>query len=117
MHCGFATKGHLLYNLWASCLKKLLFEMDMGKVRPLGGVRTKGRGDANQWVTAFQAFVSVDHKSWYAVENGKEYNGNHDNKHNQDTVFARILNARYVRLQISSWHSHLSMRAAPLIEN
>ena len=106
-------------NGWCAATSQngVWYEMDMGKVRPLGGVRTKGRGDANQWVTAFQAFVSVDHKSWYAVENGKEYNGNHDNKHNQDTVFARILNARYVRLQISSWHSHLSMRAAPLIEN
>merc|ERR1711871_1082779 len=91
------------------------YQMDMGKVRPIAGVRMKGRADANQWVKAFQAFVSVDDKTWYAVDEGKEYHGNSDKNTPRDALFSNILHARYLRLQFTSYHGHLSMRVAPLI--
>ena len=69
----------------------------------------KGRADADQ------AFVSADNKLWYAVEEGRAYGGNNDRNTPRDILFSKIFNARYLRLQFTSYHGHLSMRVAPLI--
>jgi len=87
--------------------------IDAGAVRPIAGVATQGRSDADQWVTQFGIATSTDGNTW--AEAGS-YPGNSDRNTVVQTLIFPTVSARYVRISIQKWNSHSSMRAGLLIQ-
>merc|ERR1719379_1038957 len=85
--------------------------MDAGRVSNITGVVTKGRGNAKQWVKTFNVQWSTDGMQWNPIP------GTWDGGEAQKvSVFTPAVQARYVKLIVQTWHSHISMRAGLLIQ-
>jgi len=89
--------------------------MDLGQARKVWGVLTQGRGRGrwtNQYVKNYKVQYSLDGSTWKDV-NGLFYAGQGDEP--SKTVFPQgpVL-ARYVKLVVETWNSHVSMRAAAM---
>ena len=89
-------------------------QADFGALRRIERIGTKGRGNYPQWVTSYTFAYSVDGSTY-------EYILNDDNSHrvfqanaNQNTEVVNDLDdvyvARYVRLVVQTWYSHISLR-------
>eukprot|EP00961_Rhodomonas_salina_P021509 288907-Rhodomonas_salina.1 len=53
-------------------------QLDLGALRYVDGVATKGRAEWDQWVTAYRMSVSADGSTWEDVDEGAEFSGNND---------------------------------------
>ena len=75
-------------------------------------IATQGRSDAAQWVTSYTLQFSLDEVNWTPIPNlddpCKPFTGNTD----QNTIVTHSLNvvARYVRLNVQTFHGHPSLR-------
>ena len=82
--------------------------IDLGVPMSVTSLVTKGRWDADQWVTRFTLDSSNDCKRWTPVRHGATFKGNHDrftiSKHDLNIV------TRCLRLTIKSFHRHPSLR-------
>merc|ERR1719181_2574095 len=89
-------------------------QMDLGQPQLVAGTVIQPRADAGQYVTKYTISTSLDGKSWTAQPG--EYIGNSkDIMENRFSNGARV-HARYVRLYVKSWNSHISLRADTLID-
>ncbi|CAE7780121.1 xlrs1, partial [Symbiodinium pilosum] len=81
----------------------------------VAGVVTRGRANANQWVTSFVVQYSNNNRNFFNAPGG--HGGNHDRNTQQQVMFLRPVSARYIRIVVKHWYSHPSMRAAVLVCN
>jgi len=76
-------------------------------------VRTQGRKNSHQRVTAYKVSTSSDGSTWTEVDGGKVFDANIANSNTVvATRFSEPVAARYVRIIVESWLNHVSMRAA-----
>jgi len=87
-------------------------EIDLGGEARVVGVVTQGRCGGVQWVKKFVVKLSVDGREWGNVL-GEFDGGRPDEK--SEARFASPLAARYVRLVVTSWEGHISMRAGVIV--
>jgi hypothetical protein len=86
--------------------------MDLGFTGMVQGVVTQARHDNNQHVTSFAVQYSSDLSTW------KNISGTHGGATSSDkrqAMFPSLVEARYVKLVVKSWTSHVSMRAGLLV--
>ncbi|MBF0475524.1 MAG: discoidin domain-containing protein [Deltaproteobacteria bacterium] len=102
------SAGELDQNQW--------LQVDLGKVREIVGVATKGR-HANylQWVTSYALSYSSDGKQWtfYKTKSDKDrtlFQGNQDTNTLVFHRFPKPIKARFVRIHPVTWHEHITMR-------
>merc|ERR1711871_1817807 len=91
------------------------YTMDLGELKSVAGVVTKGVTNAGWWVKTFEVFVSADSKTWRAVDMGKMFSGNTDQHSEVQTRFGEVYKARYVRIAPTTWQGVIAMRAAVMI--
>jgi len=81
---------------------------DLGGIKQITKVQTKGNFTDGHWVTGYKLSCSTDGNSWKRLEN--TFTGNSD----QDTLVENELLppivARFVRLHPTTWHEHISLR-------
>jgi hypothetical protein len=97
------------YNQW--------YQMDLGAVRNVTGIITRGRYDYYQWVERYKAKWCADGRTWHDVDSGFEFFANFDRHMEQKNNFASVVQARWIRILPTSWSGHISMRAGILIED
>ena len=85
-------------------------QIDLGALKPVTGVVTQGRTDADQWVTGYTISTSTDGSTWTPVNSAQKFSGNTDRNTKVEHVFSSV-SALYVRFNVQSWHNHISMRA------
>jgi len=81
-------------------------QVDLGSVKNVFGILTQGRGDCEQWVTAYTLQWSVDGTSFTKIG---DFGGNVD----KNTVNLQTINpikARFIRLLPRGWNQHVSLR-------
>ncbi|WP_294249867.1 discoidin domain-containing protein [uncultured Chryseobacterium sp.] len=88
--------------------------LDTGSVQSLRGVVTKGRGDAAQWVTSYTVSYSTDNITYTTVNTSGtpiNFRGNFDQNTEIVNQFPAAVTARYMRITVTAFNSHPSMRA------
>ncbi|XP_071503480.1 lactadherin-like [Diadema antillarum] len=90
-------------------------QIDLLTLHQVTGIITQGRQDANQWVTSFKVFHSIDGVTFTPVISpsgtGDEvFHGNRDRNTHNTNVFSVPVTARFIRIMPVSWHAHISMR-------
>ena len=87
--------------------------IDAGEVVPVSGVRAQGRNGSgsHQKVTAFTVQHSTDDSTWSDVDGGATFT---DASGSFDALFTTPVMARYIRINVVVWASHISMRAGLL---
>jgi hypothetical protein len=107
------------------------WQMDAGAVVTVVGVQTQGRARgqvagadccytaeccADQRVTGYKVSVSAEGLSWAWVENGIPFEGNMEKDGSTvSNVFSSPVQAKYVRIVVTAWEVHISLRAGLLI--
>jgi len=91
--------------------------MDLGAVRNVTGIITRGRGDYDQWVERYKAKWCADGRTWHDVDSGFEFFANFNRHMEQKNNFASVVQARWIRILPTGWRGHISMRAGILIED
>lgn len=90
-------------------------QYDLGSVRKITGVVTKGRNGVSQFVTQYRVLYTNDTFFWQYIldANGKPklFFGNVDTDSAQVNFLHPPISARYVRINPTKWVSHVSMRA------
>ncbi|XP_033105774.1 uncharacterized protein LOC117108037 [Anneissia japonica] len=78
------------------------------------GITTQGRSDHEQWVTAYNVQYSQNGETFLTVSdedgNPQEFEGNHNQFAGQYNYFAEPIQARYIRINPTQWHGHISLR-------
>lgn len=88
--------------------------LDTGSVQTLRGIVTKGRGDAGQWVTSYNVSYSTDNVTYTTINiSGTPVNfrGNFDQNTEVINQFPAPVNTRYIRITVTAFSGHPSMRA------
>ena len=75
-------------------------------------MKTRGRQNADEWVTSFRVTASQDGHFFHAVEEGKIYAGNWDRSTEATNYFGRIVKGKHLRIHPESWYGRISMRSA-----
>jgi len=92
------------------------WQMDLVHSQQVAGVVTQGRTAHNQYVKSYKVQTSQDGRSWSYADGGKIFKANTAaNNVKVENKFASPISARFVRIVVQSWHSHISMRAAALV--
>ena len=99
---------------WCAAVKdgNQWYQFDLRSARYVVGVETCGRGRMNQYVTRFTVKVSNNGHSW---SDKGQFDGNVDNDTPKQALFAEGTSARYVRIYITAFNEHPSMRSDVLI--
>eukprot|EP00163_Fabomonas_tropica_P018615 TRINITY_DN32_c0_g1_i1.p1 TRINITY_DN32_c0_g1~~TRINITY_DN32_c0_g1_i1.p1 ORF type:complete len:1693 (-),score=558.43 TRINITY_DN32_c0_g1_i1:161-5239(-) len=100
---------------WCAASKKAQYiQVDLNGVATLTGITTQGRaGKSRQWVSEYYLEYSLDgnHWSYYRLANQvKKFRGNSDEDTKVTHVFVRPFRARFVRIRVSRFNNHPSMR-------
>ncbi|GFS45227.1 hemocytin [Trichonephila inaurata madagascariensis] len=94
--------------------EKQFIEVDLGDVRGVYGIATKGKEFSPEWVTSYQLLYSTDGASYsyYQDEsdNNKVFRGNFDESTEVKHVFKRPFEAKLVRLEPLTWEKKISLR-------
>ncbi|GFW41606.1 hemocytin [Trichonephila clavipes] len=94
--------------------EKQFIEVDLGDVRGVYGIATKGKEFPTEWVTSYQLLYSTDGASYsyYQDEsdNNKVFRGNYDESTEVKHVFKRPFEAKLVRLEPLTWEKKISLR-------
>merc|ERR1719181_799141 len=88
-------------------------QMDLGTVRRVVGTVIQPRADAGQYVTSYTVSTSVDGKSW-AAQPGVYTGHSKQIRENRFPDGVRP-SARFVRVIVKTWNSHISLRADVLV--
>ena len=91
--------------------------IDLGSATTIRGVVTQGRGDANQYVTAFTVQVSTDGATFADVDGGATFTGNTNYLLKVTNTFAATVQARFVKIFPKTWYGRIGMRAGVLDAN
>lgn len=88
--------------------------IDLGSVHVVHGTVTQGRAIERhpEWVEEYTVQYSVNGEVWKNAE--KTFKGNNDSDTKVENHFDGAVRARFVKLTVKSWHSHVSMRAGVL---
>jgi hypothetical protein len=70
-------------------------QIDLGALKSVAGVVTKGRQNYDQWVTGYTVSTSTDGSTWTPVNNGQQLSGNTDRSTKVQHAFSSV-SARYV---------------------
>jgi hypothetical protein len=87
-------------------------QVDLDKVTKVTHIATQGRHDSyyTQWVKSYSLQYSLNGRRFVDYEGGKIFKGNT----NRNTIVKHALRpaiiARYIRVRIKTWYSHISMR-------
>lgn len=87
-------------------------QIDLRGYKWIRGVSTKGRSDADEWVTKYQVKTSLDGSNW---DDGMLFQGNSDRNTGKENIFPFAKVARYVRFLAKEWSGHISMRADVIV--
>jgi len=90
-------------------------QVDAGKVTPIAGVVTQGRGDYGRWVKTFKVKVSDDGVNFKDVECGRVFDGNTDGETKVKNIFRLPVKARYVRFYPDTCYYNCDMRVGLLM--
>ena len=90
-------------------------QLDLGKERRVAGtvIQPRFRNETIQYVTEYTVSTSLDGQSWTAVP-GK-YNGLAEGTKENKFSNGAIVVTRYVRMTVTKWINHISLRADVLI--
>jgi len=91
------------------------YVVDAGELETVLGVITKGRADADEWVTDLYMDWSVDGTTWEEIDARRWFSANTDRDTAKVIEFPARLHARYIRLNPVQWHGHISLRAGLLV--
>ena len=86
--------------------------LDLGSNKDIIGVAVQGQGDNNQYATKYDILVSDDGVTYTNLGNYSRIRGNSIEYH---SYFDNVINTRYVRLLITEFTGHRSMRADVLL--
>ena len=93
------------------------WQWNLGSAQQVRGVVTQARQNHGQYVTEFQVQVSKDGKTFTAVDGGRKFRGNtvanSDAKVN--AIFIHPVAAQFVRIVVTKWVGHISMRSGVLL--
>ena len=81
------------------------------------GVVTQGRKDCLEWVASFKAQTSFDGRNYTDVDGGQEFMANIGPNAKVEVCFGKAVHAKYLRLLPQTWSTHMSMRAAVLVQD
>jgi len=82
---------------------------DLGGIRRITKVQTKGSIMDPHWVTQFELSHSLDGKTWARIP--RSFRGNVDQDTLAEHELAPPVEARVVRLHPTAWHEHVALRA------
>ncbi|XP_031562905.1 uncharacterized protein LOC116298543 [Actinia tenebrosa] len=88
-------------------------QVDFGRMVEIRRIETQGRQDANQWVKTYTVLYSNDGQFWRAYSAGgrtKVFSGNFDRYTVVGHNFEPAIVTRYIRVNPTAWHGHISMR-------
>jgi len=94
------------------------WQMDVGSVQKVAGVVTQARSGSTQRVTSYMVQVSSNGNYFEDVDGGKVFTANKPGDKDDAKVknfFANLVQARFVKIVVKTWVSHISMRAAVLL--
>ena len=97
---------------------KMWLQLDSGAVQKIAGIVTQGcgyYGYYNWFVSSFQIEVSEDGSTWTYAECGRIFDGNSDWNTKVNTVFAKPVKGRYVRIHPIEFNGYPSLRAGVLV--
>ena len=92
-------------------------ELDLGKPRQVAGtvIQPRFRNETIQYVTEYTVMTSLDREIWTVIP-GK-YNGVAKGTKVNKFYNGALVDARYVRMTVTKWINHISLRADVLIAN
>jgi len=91
------------------------WQWDLSTQRMVTGVVTQGRANSNQWVTKYKVSHSNEGTTWSDVDGGNLFSGNSDRGTKVQNNFATPVNTRYIRIEPTLWHGHISMRSGVFV--
>jgi len=97
--CGWATATNANPADW--------IQFDLGSVKLISEVQTKGQSNAGQWVTEFEVLCSMSGSQWSSKG---VFLGNKDRNSSNVNVFQPVLVARYLRIVPLRIHGAKVMR-------
>ena len=108
------------YGWWngAGCNKgsrQTWLQIDVGKVEPIAGVVTQGRGNYGRWVKTFKVKVSEDGVDFKDVECGRIFDGNTNSNSKVKNLFRLPVKARYLRFYPDTCYYNCDMRVGLLM--
>jgi lactadherin len=115
-HERFARLYHPNGQSWCAKYKapSEWLQIDLGVASKVTGLMTQGRGNGQEWVTAFMVSYSLDAYDWEYVEdfygNQRVFEGNSDSDSVKHSYLEEPIIARFVRFQTVHWNEHPSMR-------
>ncbi|KAL5004659.1 hypothetical protein ScPMuIL_018115 [Solemya velum] len=90
------------------------FQVDFNTMKYVTGIATKGRFQVNQWVTQYYVLHSANGIDWHMVKDSdamyKSFSGNEDHDTLVVNSMPTVLVARFIRINPTAWHMHMSMR-------
>jgi len=95
------------------------WQMDLGSPKQVIGVVTQGRHiHSSQYVSSYTVNVSSNGSGWSQVDGGHVFTGNDaTNDAKVWSRFATQVQARYVRIVVQTWNSHIALRAGLWLQN
>ncbi|KAG8186759.1 hypothetical protein JTE90_010656 [Oedothorax gibbosus] len=89
-------------------------EVDVGEVRGIYGIITKGKELSSEWVTSYQILYSKDGVSYAYYQddndNNMVFSGNFDDTHEVKHFFKRPFEARFIRIEPLTWERKISLK-------
>lgn len=75
------------------------YQIDAGALSHIAGIALQGRANAAQWVTEYWVTYSTDGEQWMFVDDSFSFPGNSDQTTTVTSDFAKVVTARYIRIQ------------------
>lgn len=113
--CSYENDAyHLMNPLTGSLYGKeggVWYLLETDRTQLIVGIVTKGRGDAEQWVTSYIA-ETVNHEGdpFMPVDNGRIFNANTDQDTPVTNYFFAPVKAFLLKMYPHAWHGHMSFR-------
>ncbi|XP_054713671.1 uncharacterized protein LOC129223130 [Uloborus diversus] len=93
---------------------KQFIEVNLGDIRTVYGVVTKGSEYLKEWVTSYQILYSDDGHTYSYYQDDQDVNkvfsGNFDGSSEVKHVFSKPFETKYVRLEPLSWEEKIALR-------
>jgi len=92
------------------------WKWDLGADKIITGLVTQGRpAHGTQWVTSYKVAYSTDDISWSFIDSGTAFTGNTDGATKVQNNFTTPALARYVRVDVVTWGTHIALRSGVLV--
>lgn len=105
--CSFENDVWNVYGKQAA----VWYLLETERTQLIVGIVTKGRGDADQWVTSYWAeTINREGDPWVSVDNGHIFTANTDRDTPVTNYFAAPVKAFVVKMYPHTWHGHMSFR-------